>query len=95
MRAGYEEEARYFERGVSEAKRDELLDRLHALAQPAFEAQLGIVRHLALALFKQELQLGSSSGEGCSFVERAARWASLGSRVRHFPSLMKTRLVFF
>ena len=35
MRAGYDEEARYFEAGVSSAKRQELEDALHALARCA------------------------------------------------------------
>ena len=86
--AGYDEEARYFEHSVSEAKRDELLERLHAAAKPAFEAQLAIVRELALDLFKQELALGqgggsaggplSSPGGGVeSFVQRGGRWGAV------------------
>ncbi|GAB4820674.1 hypothetical protein N2152v2_007720 [Parachlorella kessleri] len=81
---GYDEEARYFEHSVSEAKRDELLERLHSAAKPAFEAQLAIVRELALDLFKQELALGQGGGSAGgplgspgggeeSFVQRAAR----------------------
>ena len=128
--AGYDEEARYFEAGVSEAKREELVASLEGLVsaaplpgrarrlpmvlgrglcsyfrqrvvwkkqacragalpspwlapistprsivrvqvRPAFEAQLALLRGLALTVFGQQLQQDTG---GEAFVERAQRW---------------------
>eukprot|EP00887_Chlorella_sp_A99_P002604 scaffold6.g2604.t1 len=54
--AGYDEEARYFEPHVSQAKAEELQEALDGLVRPAFDAQLAILRELTLTLFKQQLQ---------------------------------------
>lgn len=77
---GYDEEARYFEKGVSEAKREELVEALEALVRPAFESQLALLRELALTVFKQQLVMGGSPrspGRGAAtFVERAQRYTA-------------------
>ena len=74
--AGYDEEARYFETGVSDAKREELVDALEAAVRPAFDSQLALLRELALTVFKQQLDMEGPAGE--TFVERAHRWGSGG-----------------
>ncbi len=71
LATGYDEEARYFEAGVSEAKREELVEALEGLVRPAFEGQLALLRELALAAFKQQLAMGGAPGE--AFVDRAQR----------------------
>ncbi|KAL4858391.1 Protein ROOT HAIR DEFECTIVE 3 [Chlorella vulgaris] len=71
---GYDEEARYFEAGVSEARRADLVEALEALVRPAFEAQLALLRELALTVFKQQLQQEAAPGE--RFVDRAQRYSS-------------------
>lgn len=68
--AGYDEEARYFEARVSQAKADELQEALDGLVKPAFELQLAILRELTLTVFKQQLEVDVL---GESFVERAER----------------------
>ena len=80
--AGYEEEARYFESGVSEAKREELVGALEGLVRPAFEAQLALLRELALTVLKQQLQMDEGAA-GESFVERAQRWVGSEFRMTH------------
>ncbi|KAL4442065.1 hypothetical protein ABPG77_011326 [Micractinium sp. CCAP 211/92] len=79
---GYDEEARYFEAGVSEAKREELVEALEGLVRPAFEGQLALLRELALAAFKQQLAMGGAPGE--AFVDRAQRFS--GEALEQFDS---------
>lgn len=71
---GYDVEARYFDSGVCEAKREELINSLYGLVRPAFEGQLALLRELALTLFKQQLAVGGGGGSPRGvFVEQAAR----------------------
>lgn len=67
---GYDEEARYFDPAVSQAKAAELQQALDALVRPAFEGQLAILRELAFTIFQQQLQAEEGS-EG--FLARAKR----------------------
>lgn len=70
---GYDEEARYFDKAVSEAKREELVESLEGLVRPLFECQLALLRELALTVFKQQLTMGGPAGE--PFVSRAQRYS--------------------
>jgi hypothetical protein len=54
---------------VSEAKRAELVGELEGLVRPAHDAQLGLLRELALTVFRQQMQLEGPPGE--TFVQRA------------------------
>ena len=93
--AGYDEEARYFESGVSEAKREDLVAALEGLVRPAYEAQLALLRELALTVLKQQLQMDDGvAGESC--VERAHRWVGrqwdfMGGRVAASGGVLVSR----
>ena len=74
--AGYDEEARYFEPGVSAAKRLELVAALEGLVRPAYEGQLALLRELALTVFQQQMQREGEGAPDETFVQRAQRCAA-------------------
>lgn len=74
----YEEEARYFDAGVSAARLETLTSELHALIRPAFEAQLNLASTLAMNTFRLAMTVpgkspfeGGSTEERTTFVQRA------------------------
>ena len=70
--AGYDEEARYFDMGVKQAKQAELLQKLHKIFFPAFKAQLSFLHHATVAAFQRSLK-ASLAANPRSFATSAAR----------------------
>lgn len=70
--AGYDEEARYFDTGVKQAKQAELLQKLHETFFPAFKAQLSYLHQATVAAFQQSLK-ASLAANPRSFAASAAR----------------------
>lgn len=71
-RAGYDEEARYFDTGVKQEKQAELLQKLHKTFLPAFKAQLGFLHQASIAAFQRSLK-ASLAANPRSFATSAAR----------------------
>ena len=70
---GYDEEARYFDAGVSSAQRQDLEGRVMAVLHPAFAQQAQHVKAAALAKGQALLEQALSQP---SFAEAAQRYAS-------------------
>lgn len=73
--AGYEEEARYFDPGVSATRREALSTELRAAVRPAFDGQCLLLRALCLDAFRASLAApGITAAE--TFVAKAHRCAA-------------------
>ncbi|KAK9839889.1 hypothetical protein WJX74_009244 [Apatococcus lobatus] len=70
--SGYDEEARYFDPGVKQAKQAELLQKLHEAFLPAFNAQQSHLHQAMVAAFQQSLK-ASLAAHPRSFASSAAR----------------------
>jgi len=71
-RAGYDEEARYFEAGVRGDKRAGLLSALQEAVWPLYETQLTALRARSLTEFKKSLKTALADG-GEGFTSAATR----------------------
>lgn len=80
-KAGYDEEARYFEEGVRLAKGQELRAQALAMLKPAFLAQLGFLRDQALEQVAAAL---SQPDVVDTFAASAARSALLTAAMHTF-----------
>jgi len=69
--AAYQEEARYFDAGVSSARLDLLATELLGMMRPAYDAQLSLARDVALESFR--LGMAAPESAGATFVDRAGR----------------------
>ena len=75
LHAGYDEEARYFDKGVSSSQREELHAGCMAVLQPAFEAQARLASAAALAAGQAHLR---DSINAKNFADAAAGCVWLG-----------------
>ena len=73
--AGYDEEARYFDRGVSSAQREELHAGCMGVLQPAFAAQARLAQAAALELGQARLK---DCLAAASFADAAAKCVAIG-----------------
>lgn len=71
----YDQEAMYFDAKVREVKREELVAKLYALAEPCYKRQLALLVEQHLAAFDQELRV-SLAADVHAFAEAAHKAAS-------------------
>ena len=58
--AGYDEEAQYFEAGVRQGKRQELLSRASAALKPGFDSQIELLQQRCLTVAKEAMAQAES-----------------------------------
>ena len=73
--AGYEQEARYFEAGVRQAKQQELQGKLAAMVRDLFQHQLANLHRKLMQAFKGDLG-GSIMDKTQPFAQAAERQAA-------------------
>ena len=80
--ASYDEEARYFDAGVSAARQLTLVSTLQGLVKPAFDAQINLASSLSMETFRLAMTAPGKSPfengaeERSTFVQRAAQYTA-------------------